>query len=143
MFWLRSILLVGVLSCVVTSCSSVTVPNKANKKSLSGSLLASKEPIGKISQPNHQKGVTPNSPEEKALLEQAAQLNEQTVKLYQQGYYEKAIPFAKQTVEIRKTVLGENHPDYAQSLNNLALLYKSMGNYTRAEPLYQQALKIT
>ena len=29
-----------------------------------------------------------------------------------------------QALEIRKKVLGENHPDYAKSLNNLALLYR-------------------
>ena len=38
--------------------------------------------------------------------------------------------------------LGENHPDFAQSLNNLAALYKSQANYTAAEPLYRQALEI-
>ncbi|NJO17987.1 MAG: tetratricopeptide repeat protein [Thioploca sp.] len=54
----------------------------------------------------------------------------------------RAEPLYQQALEIRKTVLGENHSDYAISLNNLALLYKSMGNYTRAEPLYQQALEI-
>ncbi|WP_414621138.1 tetratricopeptide repeat protein [Calothrix sp. CCY 0018] len=43
---------------------------------------------------------------------------------------------------MRKRILGENHPDYAQNLNNLALLYKSQGRYEQAEPLYIQALKI-
>ncbi|HBB30389.1 MAG TPA: kinesin, partial [Cyanobacteria bacterium UBA9273] len=37
-------------------------------------------------------------------------------------------------------LLGENHPDVAGSLNNLALLYKSQGRYSEAEPLYRQAL---
>ena len=38
--------------------------------------------------------------------------------------------------------MGEEHPDYATSLNNLAGLYKSMGEYAKAEPLYRQALEI-
>jgi tetratricopeptide (TPR) repeat protein len=38
--------------------------------------------------------------------------------------------------------LGEEHPDIAQSYNNLALLYDSMGDYEKAEPLYLKALKI-
>jgi tetratricopeptide (TPR) repeat protein len=38
--------------------------------------------------------------------------------------------------------LGENHPDYATSLNNLAALYGDMGNYAQAEPLYKQVLVI-
>ena len=45
-------------------------------------------------------------------------------------------------MEIRKKVLGENHPDYANSLNNLASLYQAQGDYPRAEPLFRQALEI-
>ncbi len=39
-------------------------------------------------------------------------------------------------------MLGSNHPDVAQSLNNLALLYKSQGKYEQAEPLFQRAVAI-
>ncbi len=39
-------------------------------------------------------------------------------------------------------MLGERHPDYATSLNNLALLLKSQGDYAAARPLYEQALAI-
>ncbi|ERT03715.1 TPR repeat family protein, partial [Lyngbya aestuarii BL J] len=38
--------------------------------------------------------------------------------------------------------LGENHPDVATSLNNLANLYKSQGRYDEAEPLHQRSLAI-
>ena len=38
--------------------------------------------------------------------------------------------------------LGEQHPDYAASLNNLALLYDAMGRHAEAEPLYKQAMEI-
>jgi tetratricopeptide (TPR) repeat protein len=48
-----------------------------------------------------------------------------------------------EAMEITKNVLGENHPDYATSLNNLAELYHTMGDYSKAEPLYQKALEIT
>ena len=34
------------------------------------------------------------------------------------------------------------HPDYALSLNNLGGLYKSMGRYEEAEPLYKEAIAI-
>ncbi len=34
------------------------------------------------------------------------------------------------------------HPDVAQSLNNLAELYRVQGRYAEAEPLYQRALAI-
>jgi tetratricopeptide (TPR) repeat protein len=38
--------------------------------------------------------------------------------------------------------LGADHPDVAQSLNNLAELYEAMGRYGEAEPLYLRALDI-
>ncbi|WP_130758769.1 tetratricopeptide repeat protein, partial [Microcystis aeruginosa] len=43
---------------------------------------------------------------------------------------------------IRKQQLGDNHPDTATSLNNLAVFYQSQGRYSEAEPLYKQALAI-
>ena len=39
-------------------------------------------------------------------------------------------------------MLGERHPDYADSLNNLADLLESQGDYAAARPLYEQALAI-
>ena len=44
--------------------------------------------------------------------------------------------------EIRRTVLGEGHPEYASSLSNLALLYHATDQYARAESLFQRSLKI-
>jgi len=38
--------------------------------------------------------------------------------------------------------LGPEHPNVANLLNNLALLYDEQGKYAEAEPLYQRALKI-
>ena len=38
--------------------------------------------------------------------------------------------------------LGKQHPDYARSLNNLAVLYEAMGRHAEAEPLYRQAMEI-
>jgi len=35
-----------------------------------------------------------------------------------------------------------DHPDVATSLNNLAALYESLGDYARAEPLYKRSLVI-
>lgn len=39
-------------------------------------------------------------------------------------------------------VLGEKHPDYAKSLNNLAWVYTSTGAYAKAEALLRQVLAI-
>jgi tetratricopeptide (TPR) repeat protein/transcriptional regulator with XRE-family HTH domain len=43
---------------------------------------------------------------------------------------------------IRMQVLGPEHPETAECLNNLAVLYDELGRYTEAEPLLQQALAI-
>jgi tetratricopeptide (TPR) repeat protein len=42
-----------------------------------------------------------------------------------------------------KRLFTGDHPDVASSLNNLALLYKSQGRYSEAEPLYLDALEMT
>ncbi|HLP89825.1 MAG TPA: CHAT domain-containing protein [Nostocaceae cyanobacterium] len=75
-------------------------------------------------------------------LAEAEKLNQQVIKFYQQGKYSEAIPLAEYVLEMRKRLLGDNHPDVATSLNNLAALYDSQGRYTEAEPLYIQALEI-
>ncbi|WP_287742819.1 CHAT domain-containing protein [Microcystis sp. M169S2] len=80
------------------------------------------------------------SPQDK--LAEAERLTQQVIQLYQQGKYNEAIPLAEQALAIRKQQLGENHPDSASSLNNLAGLYESQGRYSEAEPLYTQALAI-
>ncbi len=45
-------------------------------------------------------------------------------------------------LEIRERLLGQDHPQVARSLNNLALLYEVQRRYTEAESLYQRALMI-
>ena len=70
------------------------------------------------------------------------QLEAQANQLYQNEQYEEAILVCLELCDTRKKILGENHPDYATSLNNLALLYYNMGDYSKADPLYQKALEI-
>src|SRR5262249_55501743 len=41
-----------------------------------------------------------------------------------------------------RTALGERHPDYATSLNNLAGLYGELGRHAEAEPLLVKAMEI-
>ena len=47
-----------------------------------------------------------------------------------------------QVLAVRKKLLGEEHPDVAQSLTNLAAFYNSQGRYEEAEPLLLQAVQI-
>jgi tetratricopeptide (TPR) repeat protein len=75
-----------------------------------------------------------------------------------QGKYDEAEPLYRQSLAIRRKVcaihlaassrdhfckvLGEEHPDVAASLNNLAGLLYAQGKYDEAVPLYQQSLAI-
>ncbi|HEX8367085.1 MAG TPA: tetratricopeptide repeat protein, partial [Pyrinomonadaceae bacterium] len=56
--------------------------------------------------------------------------------------YEKAVIFYQKALKIDEKTIGKVHPDYATSLNNLALVYKSQGRYDEAIELYQQAIEI-
>ena len=59
------------------------------------------------------------------------------------GQFDKALPLYQLVLSIDKKTLGEDHRDYATSLNNLALLYQTMGWPDKALTLYQQSLAIT
>lgn len=48
----------------------------------------------------------------------------------------------KKAIEIRKSILGIEDPNTAQSINNLANLYYDHGKYQNAEPLFLEALNI-
>ncbi|MEI2579188.1 tetratricopeptide repeat protein, partial [Scytonema sp. PRP1] len=60
-----------------------------------------------------------------------------------QGLYALAEPWCEQCVSVTKVRLGDEHPNVASSINNLAALYDSQGRYSEAEPLYIQALELT
>jgi tetratricopeptide (TPR) repeat protein len=57
------------------------------------------------------------------------------------GRFAEAEPLYLRALKIHEAKLGPD-PDTAQSLNNLAMLSRSLGRYADAEPLYQRAPKI-
>ena len=57
-----------------------------------------------------------------------------------QGKYAEAEPLFRQALAIRRKLLGEDHPDTAQSYNNVAGNLNAQGKYAEAEPLFRQAL---
>src|SRR5271167_4555908 len=69
-------------------------------------------------------------------------LNQQVNQLIEQGKYQEAIPIAKRGVEVAKRAPGPEHPETADALNNLGFLFNKIGDYAKAEPLYQEALRI-
>ena len=75
-------------------------------------------------------------------LEEADQQSLLAAEFYVQGKYAEGIGPGRKAMEIRGELLGQDHPDYAFSLNNLALLYRAKGDYVRAEPMLRQALAL-
>ena len=77
------------------------------------------------------------------ILEEAGRLlNGVGYYLYERAHYIEAEPLYVRALAIREHQLGPEHPDTAQSLNNLGRLYGSLGKYSEAEPLYVRALAI-
>ena len=58
--------------------------------------------------------------------------------LLEAGQPGEAEPLLRRALAIREKVLGPDHPEVAQSLENLAVLYRDMGGYDRAEPLFRR-----
>src|SRR2546426_1076820 len=63
-------------------------------------------------------------------------LSNEVTSLYQKGQYDRAVVVAKKALAVAEKAVGPNHPAVATSLHNLALLYRSQGQYAQAEPLY-------
>ena len=60
--------------------------------------------------------------------------------LFKEGNYkEAAICFEEAEIEARN-IFGVEDPQYALILNNLAEIYRSMGEYKKAEPLYKRPM---
>ncbi|TRU55085.1 MAG: tetratricopeptide repeat protein [Microcystis aeruginosa Ma_QC_Ch_20071001_S25] len=72
----------------------------------------------------------------------ALSLNNLAALYESQGRYPEAEPLYLEALDLRKQLLGDNHPHVALSLNNLAALYESQGRYPEAEPLYLEAINI-
>lgn len=51
--------------------------------------------------------------------------------------YDKALLLHEESLRLRKTILGEQHPDYARNLCELALLYTQQNEWKKASPLYK------
>jgi tetratricopeptide (TPR) repeat protein len=48
----------------------------------------------------------------------------------------------QRALKLRQNAFGPNHPDVAQSISNLAVVYHSQGEYKEAESQYKVALAI-
>jgi CHAT domain-containing protein len=87
----------------------------------------------------HTRLLADMSTQQRADLRQAGAWNRQMVQLYRQGQPREALANALRVLEVRRTVLGERHHHYVNSLSWLALVYQAMGEHKKALPLFQEA----
>ncbi len=82
------------------------------------------------------------SDRDRRRLREADRLVQQVEELYAQGKYSEATGPARQTLTIREALLGQSHPDLAESLNNLGVLLQKQGNYEEARAYFQRVLEM-
>jgi tetratricopeptide (TPR) repeat protein len=69
-------------------------------------------------------------------------MNEQAMTLVAQGKYAQAQPLFEEVLEIRRRLLGEDHPFTAEGYHNVAYSLHAQARYAAAQPLYEKALEI-
>ena len=63
--------------------------------------------------------------------------------LADQGKYEEAEEMHRQTLTLRETVLGKEHPNTLTSMNNLAGVLSHQGKYEEAEEMHRRTLALS
>jgi len=58
-----------------------------------------------------------------------------------QGKLSEAEPLCRETLDERRQLLGNSHPDTLSSISNLASLFRAQGKLAEAEPLFREALE--
>ncbi len=88
--------------------------------------------------------------EQAALLEDSAQAelswaeraDAQLEEIIGRGLYEESSCIVERQLEIRKRLLGQEHPDSIMSVSNFAFLLQQKGNYAEAERLFREVLAL-
>jgi CHAT domain-containing protein len=75
-------------------------------------------------------------------LQQARCLYAESISLRRAGKYREALAPGERALEIREKALGVDHPNVANALNNLAIIYRNAGDFAKAESLNRRALEI-
>ena len=69
-------------------------------------------------------------------------LNKRMAILYKNGKTMEAIATAQEVIDVAEKTFGKNHAYYCASLENLALLYFSDGNSSKAAELYEKSFLV-
>ncbi|KAK5263049.1 hypothetical protein LTR96_011516, partial [Exophiala xenobiotica] len=70
------------------------------------------------------------------VLQRQGIMNNLAIVLQRQGMYEEAEQMQRQTLDLRKKVLGEEHPSTLASMNNLVEVLRQQGKYEEAEQIF-------
>ncbi|NBR88040.1 MAG: tetratricopeptide repeat protein [Verrucomicrobia bacterium] len=73
---------------------------------------------------------------------EAEGLAKKLTELRQQNKYTEAVPVARHILDLVEKANGPSHTKTAFAVNDLATLYQIIGDYPRAEPLFQRSLRI-
>ncbi len=82
----------------------------------------------------------PLSSQQREQLAEAKRLSENAAALAKAGNYTDATEPARKALELRKAVLGADHPDYLTELSDLGKLYYEAGDYARSQEALLAAL---
>jgi CHAT domain-containing protein/tetratricopeptide (TPR) repeat protein len=83
------------------------------------------------------------TPEQQALADEAEAAGEKLGEAYRQGRYAEAVEIAARLATIYRELNGEQSPEYATALNNLAIMLGAAGELEKALPLAEQSLAMT
>lgn len=80
--------------------------------------------------------------DERAVIDEAVAADRSAAELVGQGQLAQATKLFRESLAMRKLILGERHVDVASTMSNVAWLLHAQHDDAEAEPLYRQALKI-
>lgn len=80
--------------------------------------------------------------DQRRQLREALLLTRYSIRQQSNSVFKSTLGSDQRAGEIRRQILGENHRDYATSLNQLALAYRVLGEYPKAQDLLEQACKL-
>lgn len=144
---LRAIILLGSLCCVISSDRALAGSESFGRLMGISSNHQTRE-LEETIQDNFYLAQGPAVSPAQANMPAASaasdveRMNAEVVRLYRQGNYEKAMALAVEARNLARETLGEERPEFAATLNNLASIYEATGEYAKTEPLLQQALSI-
>jgi non-specific serine/threonine protein kinase/serine/threonine-protein kinase len=68
-------------------------------------------------------------------------MNNLASQYYRRGMYPEAERLFIELIDVRRRVLGKDHPNTLIAMNNLAALHRTEGKYSEAEPIFRDVLE--